>query len=157
MMERLFKHHPFALAFALFSIIALILALFVQNELDARDAQDARFKAVVEVVAREQVSRRVDDCESANTGRAALQAVLEQVADPPPSGSAAVDFSAVKGWDDLTPPVQFFLANLTLTLQDTAPNYIVQVAENYKESNPQRDCDALRRSLGRELDIAYPN
>lgn len=157
MIDRLFKHRPLSLAFVVMGIIVLCLAVVVQNELDTRDAQDARVQSVVEVVAREQLDRRVRECQSTNRSRAALQAVLEQVADPPPAGAAAVDFSEVPGWDALGPDVKFFLSNLTVALNEADPNYISQVADKYEESNPQADCLKLEESLRATLEKNYPN
>lgn len=157
MIERILKHHPIALVFMVMALVIIALAAVVQNELDSRDEQNARFQAVVETVAREQISRRVDECQSANSSRAALQTVLEQVADPPDSGAAAVDFSKVQGWDGLTSETKFFLANLTVALRDTDPNFLVGVAASYKKSNPQKNCMELERGLRKNLKVDYPS
>ena len=149
MIEKLFRRHPFALAFVVLGFIIVAFCVVVQNELDSR-------RALVETVAREQVSRRVEECESSNRSRAALQAVLDQVADPPPTGAASVDFSEVQGWGSLEPNVKFFLANLTVALQSEHPSFLVQVAEEYSKSNPQRDCLALERKLRADLRVNYP-
>ena len=92
----------------------------------------------------------VDRCNSGNDSRATIQGILDQLADPPPSGAAAVDFSKVKGFGDLDPKTQAYLIYLsvTLQLQVSEPGLIDKLASDYRKSNPQVDCSKIKLNPG---------
>lgn len=155
--KNVLARHPYWSMFATLMMIIIPLAAVADAKIGTERRQNARLEKIVFDLTTERLDRQVEQCERTNSGRAALQAVLDQVAKPPASGVAAVDFTQIVGFDDLDPSVQFFLANLQIELAPSASvpsEYLTTIAANYRKSNSQQDCVALEKDLRRDLDLA---
>lgn len=144
-------------------VVVVLLCLIIGQRFRDQDAaaarfekQDAKIEAQVVVLRRQQAELKrqqaqlkresYDRCVSGNTGRKVLQGILDQAANPSPTGAAAIDFASISHWDELDPGNQRYLRSLGEALQAQAgtPNSIKIIADNYRRTNPQVNCDPLK-------------
>lgn len=106
-------------------------------------AYDSRQNTVDEAVAR---------CESTNSGRRALQEILDQVANNP-----GVDFTKTEGFEDLTPETQVLLIHYARDARgdEKDPSFYVRLAKSYSKTNPQVNCNKLREELENEYHVNW--
>lgn len=148
---RLIRRHPVTAIFATLAIViggptAVVLA--GQHETDVRlERSDHRLIDY-------QVSNEVARCEAANGSRKALQTVLDRAADPPATGAAALDLTAIDGFDRLDVETRGYLMALQAALdRPGGSSNLSKIAADYHHDYPSNvNCDAKGRSLRRTLE-----